>query len=655
MLKKFKVNLSFKLIAVVTVVELFIMLIFSQVSIPWLLEAFLDTLILGTAIIVLFNYLLNKPLKVMLSTISAIEKGDYDISLSIRNNDEIGILAERFNMMLVGIRNHREALLEANDYIKSIIESISDSLIVVSPEGKITITNKATLNMLYYKEEDLIGKRFVDLMEERHVTDIMNEITESALLLSKDFKILEVNDSFVRMYGLRREDAIGQYCYKVTHSIDHICEPPKDRCPVQSIGDKLEPRVELHIHLDASGTEHKVQVIVSPVRNKSGEIICYLHLARILRDDQPFVNKPAQDSKADIKILIYKLELYSGVLTARYAFRDWGKGEIKGNFSIHDAEVYYKNKSGGKIMVSLSASSIKGGSGGFLGVVCVARDIRELKRLIRKDKEAGVAKSIAKEERRRAQEISQLYNKLEKSHEDLKVMQQELIQAAKMEVVGRLASGAAHEVKNPLAIILQGVEFLKGNIQTDDDNVKLTLECIDSAIRRADNVIKNLLNFAVDPKLEVYPEHLNRIIEDTLSLLKGQLDKTNIKVIKEFDESIPLTRVDKNKIGQVFLNILLNAIQAMPQGGILRLKTKLYTEGQASFVICNIEDSGGGIPEGDLEKIFFPFFTTKRSIGGTGLGLAVVKHMLDMHAAEIIIKNKEIERGASVSIKFKVS
>jgi PAS domain S-box-containing protein len=234
---------------------------------------------------------------------------------------------------------------------------------------------------------------------------------------------------------------------------------------------------------------------------------------------------------------------------------------------------------------------------------------------------------------------------------ELKKVQFQLIQAEKMETVGRLASGIAHEVKNPLAIILQCVEYLVKNVSSQDKNVSLTLEYIRDSVRKADNVVRGLLDFSGTSKLDIKIYPLNPVIERALLLLKHQFDRYHIKIIKDLKGDLPFIEIDENRIEQVFVNLFLNAVAAMPKGGHLTVRS--YYEKEKESVVVNIEDTGIGIPEEILEKIFEPFFTTRRSLGGTGLGLSVVKNIIDLHSGKILVQNRK-EGGVEVNLVFKV-
>jgi signal transduction histidine kinase len=265
-----------------------------------------------------------------------------------------------------------------------------------------------------------------------------------------------------------------------------------------------------------------------------------------------------------------------------------------------------------------------------------------------------LAASIFHHQKQRSDELQNLYGILENEHTKLKSTQTQLIQAEKMGIVGKLSSGVAHEVKNPLAIIIQGIEYLKEKLRTKDEDVSLALKDVEEAAARADNVVKGLLDFASISNIVTAPENINLIIDNSLLLMKNLLDKNNIKIIKNFQENIPDIKLDKNRIQQVFLNIILNSIEAMPAGGDIMIKTYAQQRQENErWVTVQIEDTGKGIPEDIAENIFEPFFTTKRDRGGHGLGLPVVNNIVEMHGGKINISNKEDANGVIVIISFK--
>jgi PAS domain S-box-containing protein len=243
--------------------------------------------------------------------------------------------------------------------------------------------------------------------------------------------------------------------------------------------------------------------------------------------------------------------------------------------------------------------------------------------------------------------------RLKIAYNELKATQEQLVQAEKMQLVGRLSSGVAHEVKNPLAIIIQGADFLSKNIASDNEQIQMTLKCIKEAVRRADMIIKGLLDFSSISAINYKPEDINAIITGSLNLVKTEIEKNGIEVIAQLQEGLPLINVDKNKMQQVFINLFLNAVQAMPDGG--KLGVASFIEGTSAgntAVIIKINDEGEGISEEVRQKIFEPFVTTKRRQGGTGIGLFIVRNIIKMHGADITIANRSACRGTEVVMRL---
>jgi two-component system NtrC family sensor kinase len=266
-------------------------------------------------------------------------------------------------------------------------------------------------------------------------------------------------------------------------------------------------------------------------------------------------------------------------------------------------------------------------------------------------------------ERRKAKELRKAYEKL-KQTQDL------LIQAERLNAVGKLASGVAHEVKNPLGVIAQGINYLEKKIPAKKEETFEIVKLIKESIKRADNIVRSLLDFSKVTNLSLKPEDINFILEHSLSLLKQRIQSQKIEIIREMKSDIPVVLVDRNKIEQVFINIFLNAIQAMSEGGkiiirsydeqLVGVKNGVGRRAGDHFklgeraVTVEIEDTGMGISEENLKRIFNPFFTTKGKSGGTGLGLSVSRNIITMHRGLMKIKSQE-GKGTNVIITLKIA
>jgi signal transduction histidine kinase len=240
---------------------------------------------------------------------------------------------------------------------------------------------------------------------------------------------------------------------------------------------------------------------------------------------------------------------------------------------------------------------------------------------------------------------------LQKSHADLKAAQWQLIEATRLESIGRLAAGVAHEVKNPLMTLTMVADYLAQVIPAEEPDAATMLQDMRDAIQRANRVISELLEFSRPGKLALKPEDFHAVVDQALSLVKLEVMRHRIDVIRQFGEALPALPLDKNKMEQVLVNIFMNAIQAMPQGGTLTVRTFATQAGPGGSptLTVEIDDTGPGIPEAHLTKVFDAFFTTKPVGQGTGLGLSVTRQIVQLHGGTIELRNRA-EGGARVTI-----
>jgi signal transduction histidine kinase len=224
-----------------------------------------------------------------------------------------------------------------------------------------------------------------------------------------------------------------------------------------------------------------------------------------------------------------------------------------------------------------------------------------------------------------------------------------LIQADKLSSIGLLAAGVAHEVNTPLAVISTYAQMLNKQIASDDPKAPL-LEKIAKQTFRASEIVNSLLNFSRTSRSEFESLDLNRVVRETLSLVEHQLAKSSVRVEFIADDGLPAVRGNSGKMQQVFLNLFLNARDAMEDGGVLRVATSA----RDGVACIDVVDTGKGIPGDDLPRIYDPFFTTKSARKGTGLGLAVTYGIVREHNGTIEVASKPGE-GTSFHLEFPVS
>jgi two-component system, NtrC family, sensor kinase len=227
-----------------------------------------------------------------------------------------------------------------------------------------------------------------------------------------------------------------------------------------------------------------------------------------------------------------------------------------------------------------------------------------------------------------------LERKVEQRTTELRAMQAHLIQSEKLAGVGKLAAGVAHEINNPLTCVLTNSSLMLSDLPPDDPRREDLQTVVDETLR-CRKIVKGLLDFARQTKPQKQPLDLNKVTEDVLALVRNQASFQNIAIRTELDANLPPVLADADQMRQVVLNIILNAADAMPQGGSLRVRS--YPDAASKRVVLRISDTGPGIPVEIQNKLFEPFFTTKKT--GTGLGLAIAYGIMERHKGELKVES----------------
>lgn len=225
-------------------------------------------------------------------------------------------------------------------------------------------------------------------------------------------------------------------------------------------------------------------------------------------------------------------------------------------------------------------------------------------------------------------------------------MEEQMSQTEKLTSLGLLAAGVAHEVNTPLAVISNYIQMLAKQMPEGDPRQSI-IEKIVKQTFRASEIVNNLLNFSRTGAAEAADVDVNRVVEETLSLVAHPLKTAQIQIVKELGAPLPAVRGSANKLQQVFLNLFLNARDAMPGGGMLEIRTAARN----GSVEIEIADTGAGIPREHIHRIFDPFFTTKANGRGTGLGLSVSYGIIKEHAGKIDVRSTP-GKGTSFHVEF---
>lgn len=278
---------------------------------------------------------------------------------------------------------------------------------------------------------------------------------------------------------------------------------------------------------------------------------------------------------------------------------------------VKNAEATLGTKQGSRVDVLYSTSQLKDAEGKSQGVILVARDMTE-----RKTMETIIRRS------------------------------------EKMSAVGQLAAGVAHEINNPLGVILGYAQALTRRLASPEDPSAVPLKSIEKEALRCKGLVQDLLTFSRVSKVEKEPSDLNKIVTAALSLVSAQARMGQVTVESHLTDGLPLFLGNPNQIQQIIINLATNAIDAMQNNGTLTIATNLQTDGPLTWVCLRVRDTGSGIPPDLLSKIFEPFFTTKPVGKGTGLGLSLVHEIIGKHSGTINVESRP--GSTEFTVKFPV-
>ncbi len=239
---------------------------------------------------------------------------------------------------------------------------------------------------------------------------------------------------------------------------------------------------------------------------------------------------------------------------------------------------------------------------------------------------------------------------LVKDIEQRRVMERQMAQAEKLASIGQLSAGVAHEINNPLGIILGYTQLLlksKGSKQERHDDLKT----IEKHTRNCKTIVEDLLNFARESEPETDVVQIHDIIDDVLNFMQHHSNLVDIRVETEYDPQVPSLQLDEKKIKQVFINLIMNAKHAVDSGGMIKITTSF--DSRTGLLSIMVADTGHGIEKKNLSRIFDPFFTTKPTGEGTGLGLSVSYGIIRNHGGDIAV-DSEIGKGSTFTITLPV-
>ncbi len=255
--------------------------------------------------------------------------------------------------------------------------------------------------------------------------------------------------------------------------------------------------------------------------------------------------------------------------------------------------------------------------------------------------------------RRYRDEFSELVSAINRMSQEIGHREEEMVQSHKLRAVGTLTAGVAHELNNPLNNITLSAGLLEEDYDalSDEERREMARDLVDQA-ERAQRIVRNLLDFAREGEKKTERLDIEKILDETIELAGNQVRIAGVRIVKHLPDNLPHVHCDRHKLCQVFLNLFLNAVDAMPQGGTLALSAKRADV--PGLLAVHVADTGKGIPDHVLPLIFDPFFTTKATGKGTGLGLSVSLGLVRSYGGDIQVSSK-VGQGSTFTVLLPIA
>ncbi len=563
------------------------------------------SLVAGLALLV--SKSISGPISALHMGTEIIGSGRLDYKIGIHAKDEIGQLANSFNKMTDDLKR----ITVSKYYVDNIIKSMSDILIVVNPDATIRTVNQATLNLLEYKEDELIGMP-VNLVFTELEKAPEGELPESSVIndLIKKGVINGVEKTYLSKTGRKTPVLFSGSAMR-----DDKGEVLGIVCVASDITERKRSEEQLRLHRD--NLEELVKKRTFEIEQINKSLQESVELFHTLADNAPvgiwrsdkaggciyinkrcseIINLPLKQAKGDGWTKFIHPDDKSRVCKA------WS-ASVKDNKPFV-SEYRFLFPDGKSRWVYVQAAPERGAEGNIIGYVGTQTDITERK--------------IAEE-------------KLLKSNE-------RLLHAEKLSAVGKLSASIAHEFNNPIFGIRNVLETVSAK-ESWTASDKAVREMVEMGIRECDrmaDLIIKLRDFYRPSSGIVIPVNIKEIIEEVLLICKIELKNRKI-ILKTHYNSLPQIKAVPDQIKQVILNLIQNAGDAAPDTGG---KLTITTEYVAPNALIHFKDNGSGISETDMKSIFEPFFTTKPEVKGTGLGLSICHGIINKHGGEIKVESQ---------------
>ncbi|HKG59393.1 MAG TPA: ATP-binding protein [Pyrinomonadaceae bacterium] len=522
------------------------------------------------------------------------------LTLIKRFAERIGIVAS--------LAAHQERLVSTvtklqreRQWIESIMKSVADPIVLTDLDNQILLQNRRAEELFSGSANAGEGKRRALKMNDLLFSAYLSSATvSSSEVIQRDITLvdpIEGSDIHFEVISTPAANARGEPLGLVSifRDVTDLREANEELARnfvklQQAEAESRRERDRLDLIIENVG--HPIVVCDS-----AGNFILFNRRAELL-----FPESESSDSSASAAVRTNAVKLTSFISTLASAPETGRQAEIE----LIDPE------NGRALPMEITAREVLDATGQVTAVVSILHDLSEIREL----------------ERRR--------------------VEQQLFESEKLAAVGRLAASIAHEVNNPLEAIKNALYLMQSGAEGEKNS--RFLEIARKETERVSHIIRQMLGFARRPG-EVDWVDINQLLEETLVLLEKRMRQLRIKITKSFDDSLPHIRARADQLRQVFLNLILNAQQAIKGEGEIVIATSRYEQALQPSIVVQLSDSGIGIPEDDLARIFDPFFSTGKK--GTGLGLWVTQDIVRQHGGRIEVSS-EVGRGTVFSIVLQV-
>jgi histidine kinase len=544
----------------------------------------------STIIFVFLLRFVNRPIKSLISGTRRYAKGEYSVKVDVAQDDEMGQLGDAINQMGDEISKHQAELNEQRDEYQNLFERVP-CLITVQ---------------------------------------------------DKNFKLLRYNREFEEMF----DPLPGDNCYRAYKGRDSKCL----NCPVERTFRDGRPHTTEESGVNKDGSPTHWLVRTSPIRNRDGEIVAAMEINLDITERKML---EVELEKSENKYHAF----FNNIPNPVFVLNEETLEILECNESVKAVYGYTIEEMVNRPFLDLFHEDEKDG---YASRVKSATVLNQVKHVDKDGKSLFVNIRISPTEYLKRQVLLVTTSDITKRLE----AEQQLIQASKMATLGEMATGVAHELNQPLSVIKTASSFfikkLDRKEKLDDEIMATLLRKVDGNVDRAANIINHMRQFARKSDLELVQTQLNQVLESAFEIFSQQLKVRGIDVEWDIEEQLPPIAVDPGRLEQVFINLLINARDAIEDRWATGLgdndekRITLTTRSERGMVVCEVCDTGIGIPEEIANKIFEPFFTTKEVGKGTGLGLSISYGIVKECGGSIEVLSSN-DNGACFSLRFPIS